>query len=217
MKRSIFLTCFLLYTLLYFEGGSAAGLRGGESNSAAFRTSYMGAHAQGARFVFILDFSCSMDADKLLVLREETSRVIAAMPRDNQVALICFSGQAFLPGAKGTVEPPHLSRRETPDPIHGGGEQLEWIQCTPGNKDKLAKQLHATQTSPGTDWRSPFHMAYALCPPPDAIFFVTDGPTRHPQEMVGLVQKHKYIQVNPIAYGYQHPDPIDKTLRNITN
>lgn len=182
--------------------GNLSGL--GMGAGMGMKMSFMGATAQGNKFAFIIDYSASMGKEQLIVMKSELTKVVNAMSRDIQVALIFFSGPAFLAG----TDPKAEAQRWTNTGAHEfqlkPGEKYArpaWIPCSPSNKAKMQEQIYTTPTSFGTDWRHPFEMAYSMNPKPDVIYFMTDGSTRNPQETVEKVMKNKRIQVNAIAFG----------------
>ena len=187
--------------------GNLSGL--GMGAGMGMKMSFMGASAQGNKFAFIIDYSASMGNDQLLVMKSELTRVISAMSRDVQVALIFFSGPAWLAGTDPQAEAARWNNNGAHDFSLKPGEKLArpaWIPCSPSNRAKMEEQIQSTPKSFGTDWRNPFEMAYTMSPKPDVIYFMTDGSTRNPQETVDKVLKNKRIQVNAIAFGIPNAD-----------
>ena len=167
---------------------------------------FLGTKAKGNRFVFIIDYSASMKADQLKVMKQELTKTLSTFTGSVQVSLIFFSGPAFLAG-----EDPKKAAENWESPGRDAHNFLpkkgwkppvpKWIACTSATKAKLTKYIYDTPVSFGTDWRNPFRMAYSMNPRPQVIFFMTDGATRNPQETVDMVKKNRTIQVNPIAFG----------------
>ena len=59
---------------------------------------FLGTKAKGNRFVFIIDYSASMKADQLKVMKQELTKTLSTFTGSVQVSLIFFSGPAFLAG-----------------------------------------------------------------------------------------------------------------------
>ncbi len=187
--------------------GNLSGL--GMGAGMGMKMTFMGAQAQGNKFAFIIDYSASMGPEQLRVMKSELSKVLRAMSRDVQVALIFFSGPAFLAGTDPKAEAERWTNTGPHDFALKQGEKLArpaWIPCSPSNVNTMEEQVWNTKTSFGTDWRHPFDMAYSMNPKPDVIYFMTDGSTRNPEETVNKVLKNKRIQVNAIAFGIPNED-----------
>lgn len=168
--------------------------------------SFFGMKSQGNRFAFLIDYSASMKADQLKVMKHELVKTLTSFNRDVQVALIFFSGPAFIAG-----QDPREVRQHWDNPNRDFNNWIpkkgwkppvpKWRACSPTNKAAFEKNVRGTPTSGGTDWRNPFNMAYTMSPAPQVIFFMTDGATRNPESTVEKVKRRNKIQVNSIAFG----------------
>ncbi len=112
--------------------------------------SFMGLHAKGTRFCIIADCSGSMEGPPLKFLKEEVLETINSMPTQARFQLIFFSSRAIPYPQPGWRHP----RRD----------QIE-----------LANWLQGVQAGGGTYPTPAFELAFRLNPPPDVIFFMTDG------------------------------------------
>ena len=112
--------------------------------------SFMGVHAKGSRFCIIADNSGSMDGRKLPHVKSEIHYTLATMTSRARFQLIFFHNVAQPYPQPGWRHP----RRDRTD-------VSEWLQ-------------HVSAGG-GTNPMPAFRAAFALSPPPDAIFFMTDG------------------------------------------
>jgi len=188
--------------------GNVGTLGLGLGSGMGMKMSFLGTSAQGNKICFIIDYSASMGANQLKVMKHELTKTLRAFNREIQTGLIFFSGPAWDAGGREYVDPKVEAKNWTSTGAHdfspaGGYKPAipSWTSCTPGNQKKFEELIYKTPTSFGTDWRHPFRMAYDMKPQPQVIFFMTDGSTRNPEETVAMVKKNKRIQVNPIAFG----------------
>lgn len=112
--------------------------------------SFMGLHAKGTRFCIIADCSGSMEGPPLKFLKEEVLETVNGMSAQARFQLIFFSSRAIPYPRPGWRHP----RRD----------QVE-----------LANWLQGVQAGGGTYPTPAFELAFQLSPPPDVIFFMTDG------------------------------------------
>ena len=167
--------------------------------------SFFGMKSKGNRFAFLIDYSASMGANQLKVMKHELVKTLNTFNRDVQVALIFFSGPAFIAGTTPKEAAQHWDKNggaHNFTPKKGWRPPIpKWRACSPGIKAGFEKHVRGTPVSFGTDWRNPFNMAYSMSPAPQVIYFMTDGATGNPQATVDKVKKRNKIQVNSIAFG----------------
>jgi hypothetical protein len=112
--------------------------------------SFMGLHAKGTRFCIIADCSGSMEGPPLKFLKDEVLETVNSMSTQARFQVFFFSSRA--------IPYPHLGWR------HPRRDQTE-----------LANWLQGVQAGGGTYPTPAFELAFQLSPPPDVIFFMTDG------------------------------------------
>jgi hypothetical protein len=112
--------------------------------------SFMGVHAKGSRFCIIADNSGSMDGQKLQHVKSEIHYTLATMSSRARFQLIFFHNVAQPYPEPGWRHP----RRDRT-------EVSEWLQ--------------RVSAGGGTNPTPAFEAAFRLSPPPDVIFFMTDG------------------------------------------
>ena len=122
--------------------------------------SFMGVHAKGSRFCIIADRSGSMEGRKLQHVKDEILYTLATMSNRARFQLIFFYNIAQPYPKSGWRDP----RRDQAD---------------------VAQWLRGVSGGGGTYPTPAFQAAFALSPPPDAIFFMTDG--LFPEETVGEI------------------------------
>lgn len=114
--------------------------------------SFFGVEARGARFVYIVDVSGSMEGAKLKTLQIELTESIRRLPESAHFAVVLFSTDAT--------------------PLGG---QARWWKATEQAKGAIAREIRAIRARGGTNPLPAFETAFALKPKPDAIYFMTDG------------------------------------------
>ena len=182
----------------------AAAIGVGPGAGVTFFKTTTSSERRGAGPVFIIDMSASMSDDQMAVLKNELSESLRNLTAAHLFNVIFFSGPAWLVGedSKGA-----LRQEWQNDGAHdfwrtdNSLPTVEWERGTSRTKQRFLQYLTDLPRSFGTDWRPPFQMAYAMNPPPTAIFFLTDGSVSNPQETLDLVDTKREIPVHTIAYG----------------
>lgn len=164
-------------------GGGAMGGGGGNGPSINF----FGLQTKAKRVAFLVDYSGSMDGNFRLLMEAELEKCLKALPPDTQVLIIPWAGGAWLYNqvADQIKDQWQIVNKEYDNFVLRAGKKLpppEWVASSPENVQKLMKGVRAQKIwSGGTAWRSPFNYVMQASPPPDTIFFLTDGqiPPRH--------------------------------------
>ena len=137
----------------------------------------------------MIDFSLSMEdqgRDKLM--RAELAKSVKALPPVAKYQLIFFSGPAWVAGDE------VVTRGGLEATVKSGGreykwsgksmwawkptyprQQPAWVTAGPLEVENSLKLIESTKLIGGTDWESPIEMAIGMNPPPEVIFFMTDG------------------------------------------
>ncbi len=161
------------------EGGGAGGL-GGRIGGMA-KINFFGVKTEAKHIAFLVDYSGSMEGPFRKRMEAELDKSLKGLPPGTQILVIPWAGGAWLYNQLAT----EISDRW--QEIGGqydnfairAGKKLdkpEWMPVNPDNIVKLMKGINAQKSWPGgTDWRSPFRYAMEANPPPDTIFFLTDG------------------------------------------
>lgn len=134
------------------SGGAANSLNtiGGGGGAVGVGTTFMGVRAEGSRICIIADGSGSMSGAKFEFLKEEILESVRSMSRESEFQVIFFNTQAVPYNQRGWRNPHR-------------------------DLDNLKRWLNTVSAQGGTMPLPAFEEAFKLTPPPDAIFFMTDG------------------------------------------
>ncbi len=189
--------------------GSGSGFGGG--------TSFFGVTSKAERIAYVIDYSASMRSGgrEDLMRKELTKSVDGIAPKTNY-ALIFFAGPAWVAGdevdwTKGEATVIGKGRRkyewESPGTAHewrqvGKKQPVEWLSATQGQLSKSRKTIKETRLVWGTRWDNPLEMALDMEPPPQVIYFMTDGSAKGSDRWareIGAKAKSKGIKINCVA------------------
>jgi hypothetical protein len=131
-------------------GGSGSGLGPGGGGGG---TSFFGVGGRGTRFAYIVDVSGSMsNGSRFPVAMEELKRSIGALPDYASFCVYLYSDRAIAPAFQET-----------------------YLRAMPSSVARMRRWLDEQGPMGGTQPGEAFDRALALTPPPDLIFFMTDG------------------------------------------
>lgn len=157
--------------------GDGGGLGGGAGVGS---TSFFGVEARGARFLYVIDISGSMQGAKLAALKDELSGSINTLPDQTAFYVVFFESDAV--------------------PMNQSGR---WMDATAANKRWVASRIAEVEARGGTNPAPAFSAAFAMRPRPDAIYFMSDG--LFDEEVAGQVaaanRGSRKVPVHCIAYG----------------
>jgi hypothetical protein len=164
------------------------------------------------RIAYVLDFSVTMAGEKDKLMRSELAKALTALPTTARYSVICFSGPVWLPGDEvkgGTV----TSRGKTYQwdsksmwewTHRGPMMDVPWLDAKPSGVKRTLSLVDDVKTIGGTDWEAPLNMAIAMNPPPDVVFFMTDG-VMEQRDMMRLTRgiaakaKARNVTINTVA------------------
>ncbi len=164
------------------------------------------------RIAYVLDFSVTMAGEKDALMRSELTKALKALPTTARYSVICFSGPVWLPGDEvngGAVR----SRGKTYqwdsksmwEWTHRGPKmEVPWLDAKPSEVKRTLSLVDDVKTIGGTDWEAPLEMAIAMNPPPDVVFFMTDG-VMEQRDMMRLTRgiaakaKARNVTINTVA------------------
>ncbi|MBK1882437.1 hypothetical protein JIN85_08425 [Luteolibacter pohnpeiensis] len=163
--------------------GIGVGLAGGSA------AKFFEMSVTASRIAYVIDFSLSMSAggrDQLM--RNELSKSIQGLDNNSQYQLIFFSGPAWVAGDKVSVDDMGEAIVKSGNSTYkwqandvfsweqkGSRQRPQWLTATPIEIEKSLSLIKNTQLVNGTDWESPIKMAIDMTPPPEMVFFMTDG------------------------------------------
>ncbi len=164
------------------------------------------------RIAYVLDFSVTMAGEKDALMRSELAKSLSALPTTARYSVICFSGPVWLPGDEvsgGTV----TSRGKTYQwdsksmwewTHRGPMMDVPWLDAKPSGVKRTLSLVDDVKTIGGTDWQGPLEMAIAMDPPPNIVFFMTDG-VMEQRDMMRLTRgiaakaKARNVTINTVA------------------
>lgn len=113
--------------------------------------SFFGVEARGSRFVYIVDTSGSMVSGRLEALKIALTDSIQGLVEHAKFGVVRYSHDA--------------------NSLNGSA----WWKGNAADKNTAIARVQTLGASGGTEPVSAFEIAFALTPPPDAIYFMTDG------------------------------------------
>lgn len=182
--------------------------------------SFFNQKVSAERIAYVIDYSMSMKGERDELMRKELTKSVDGLSGSLKFQMIYFSGPAWVAGS----EMPGFNYAKGKATVEGkGGHKYEWTgvglhDWTPKGKKQPAEWLEAslenikdareiikeTPLSGGTDWENPLLMAFDMEPPPQIVFFMTDGAVGGRDMMkltddLAAMAKKKGIVVNTIA------------------
>ena len=164
--------------------GSGSGTGGGGA-------SFFQQKVSADRIAYVIDYSLSMRGERDKLMRAELKKSVEGLSSGMQYQLIFFSGPAWVAGSelpsfnygsgKATVKGKGGRTYEwTGKGLHdwtpkGKREPVEWLDVSGRQMKETLKVIEETALSGGTDWENPLLMAFDAEPPPQIVFFMTDG------------------------------------------
>lgn len=190
--------------------GSGDGFGGGGAT-------FFGQSVRAERIAYVIDYSQSMRGQgREELMREELTESVEKMTMKTKYALVFFAGPAWVAGdevdwsKKGAVVSGRAGHKyrwksngQANDWEHSGPKQpVEWLESTQGQISKSKKIIEETALVWGTRWDNPLQMALAMEPPPQVIYFMTDGVAKGSDKWartVGARAKKLGVTINCIA------------------
>ncbi|MFO0833179.1 MAG: hypothetical protein U0637_15205 [Phycisphaerales bacterium] len=135
------------------SGGPEGSMGGAGGTGGGGGTSFFGVEAAGTRFAFIVDFSASMEGQKIARLKQELRESLDRMAETNEFIIVTFSDTTTVLGGR-----------------------KEWREATSAGRKKMYPFIEAQGMGSNTLPLPAFHVVFGeLRPRPDAIYFMTDG------------------------------------------
>jgi len=155
---------------------------------------FFGFKTTSRRMAFLVDYSGSMTGQFRKTMEEDLDKSLKALPTGTDVLIIPWAGGAWLYDEKADEE---VKKRWVKNGDYDNWSvapkaklpKPEWVPITPANVKKLTKGVaDQLQWPGGTDWRQPFIYAMQANPPPDTIFFMTDGQIKDSKKALEDIQ-----------------------------
>lgn len=179
-------------------------------------TTFFGQKAQGERFCYVIDYSASMGGEREDLMRKELSDSVKQLVEGMKYQMIFFAGPAWvggdevnsnkkvglITGADGKFEWKCSGSADGWKQV-GKKQVPQWQQVSKSGLRKSEKIIKETPLVWGTYWRPPLEMALTMDPPPQVIYFMTDGASGKTAEdtarTIGAKAKAKGIVINCVA------------------
>ncbi len=183
-------------------GAASSGSGAAGSGSGA---SFFGLEAQGRRFAYIVDRSASMKIDtpsgrtRMELTQRELGRSIDALLESAEFFVVFYSDRAT--------------------PL---GSRRLWSDATERKKLWARRELYSVKAAGWTLPMSGFELVFKLRPPPDAIYFMTDGdfPASVPESIEQLNRRSR-IPIHCIMFGEfsssSDRDDVERMMRKIAS
>ena len=212
-----------------------AGWGDGEGFGNGGGSTFFGQTSTSERLAYVIDYSASMRSQgRDQIMRKELSRSLQKMQNGLQIGMIFFAGPAWVAGDKvkmikqkeAVVDPPKGKNYKwkttggangwQPD---GPKQKAPWWEIGDREVKRLQKIVNETKLVWGTIWHHPIHMALDMDPPPQTIYFMTDGSAsgsaKWAQE-VGKRAKKMGVIINCVALMHPKAKADLKTIAEMT-
>lgn len=143
---------------------------------------FFGIKGGGQNIAFVIDYSGSMAGPKEVILRRESMRVFEELPDGVNFAAIFFAGPAWpadkdwTSGINNWVYTDGANRYGTWRPKNWSKlPKVYYNKASSSSRRRYMRYAEDTPLVGGTVFDVPIYMALTLDPPPDTIFFMTDG------------------------------------------
>ncbi len=197
-----------------FGGGWGDDVGFGKGGGATF----FNQEVKAERIAYVIDYSQSMKGEKDALMRKELTKSVSGLSPGTKFQMVFFSGPAWVAGSEvkgnnsGSVvkaKGGHTFKWDGSGGLHdwkpvGKRQTPEWMDVTSNQLDESLEIIKNSKLSGGTDWTHPLEMAFEMEPPPQIIFFMTDG-SMSGRDMMGLTKdlaakaKSKDIIINSVA------------------
>ena len=143
-----------------------------------YNLQFLGSQGQGRRFCIIADNSGSMGGAKIADLKKQLLKTLSELDRQGEFYIFFFNF--------GTTAMPHPT----------------WLKAGAPETDRIRTWIESRTAGGGTLPEPAFEAAFKLSPPPDVIFFMTDGliPATVPARVVALNKSTPKVIVNTIMF-----------------
>lgn len=192
--------------------GSGSGAGGGG-------TSFFGQKSNAQLIAYVIDYSASMGGERDKLMRAELTKSLKQLSPDAKFQMIFFAGPAWVAGnevkmkANKEAEVKGGKGGHSFDWVTKGGahnwvtkgkkQEPEWMQASDSQLKKSLKVVQDTKLVWGTTWEPALEMALRLDPPPQVIYFMTDGSagpnSGRTAASIGAKAKRDGIVINTVA------------------
>ena len=199
------------------EGEFGAGF--GASTPMGSGVSFFGSRSTGLRFLFVLDHSASMSTSQEELRNNELKKALSKLPKGVQYQVILFGGGAMyaepgwtakdVAGQFEVIDP--RKKKFIFKPFRGVNDwefagkdadlpKAQWLPVSPTNIQRTLSVLDDIDKFFGTDWGIALKIGHLMRPPPDVIFFMSDGSGGNaPRPILEMNQRYGAPTINTFA------------------
>lgn len=192
------------------QGWGTGGTGGGEA-------SFFKQKVSAQRIAYVIDYSGSMTGQRDKLMRAELTKSISNLPGGIDYQLIFFAGPTWIAGDKvtlagsnkvGTVIHKGKTIEWSGQGAHnwkpvGNLPRAEWLQGSRSNIKKSLEIIASEKLIYGTAWGPALNLALDMNPPPQFIFFMTDGDagasSMRVAEDAAKKAKSRNVKINTVA------------------
>jgi hypothetical protein len=176
-------------------GSSSSGMGVGMGGSGGGGTSFFGIASQGSRFCYIVDRSGSMMGDRLNAAKAELISSLKKLPDFVKFYVLFYNDDVTQPST-----------------------QQGWNTARRSTIKRISNEIKSIKASLGTKPLPAFENAFALSPPPDIVFFLTDGKISglSVEALRSIMPTNKTIVINTIAFGNETSKTLLQDIANDT-
>jgi hypothetical protein len=164
-------------------GGGGDGTGGGAT--------FFNQRVKAQRVAYVIDYSQSMKGPREKLMRNELRKSVGGLLPGMSFQLIFFAGPAWVAGNQvqmaGHRSATVTADRKKYDWVCGGKahdwepkgakQQADWLTYDARSRKESLTLIDETSLVWGTNWEPALTMALAMDPPPEVVFFMTDGVT----------------------------------------
>lgn len=191
---------------------------GGDGLGRGGSTTFFRHEVKAKRICYVIDYSLSMSGQRDRLMRDELTKSVSQLGAGTQYQMIFFAGPAWEAGWQVTMADDRKTARvedgrtvfkwDSTGNAHrwepkGRRQKPGWISAGPHTLEASLKMVKDTPLEWGTNWENPLEMAVRMDPPPEIIFFMTDGAVAGDMvelgRRLGARAKAKDIVVNTVA------------------
>lgn len=147
------------------SGGAEVGEGLGAGAVGGGAASFFGVEARGTRFAYIVDVSGSMDGGRLRALQGALAASIQGLSEGARFSIVLFSSDA-----DGLTRP-------------------GWVEVSERSVADTMILIRGISASGGTNPLPGFELVFEMTPPPDAIYFMTDGIFAEAEKVAQLIDR----------------------------
>ena len=186
--------------------------------------SFFGGTSTGRRFLFVIDHSGSMSNQQVKIRNDELERALKSL-KGVQYQVLLFAGGGYfadegwsvkqsgsgkggkgienvVTGPKGAYKFKSVKGWEDFDFVGADSKlpKADWLDANSSNIQKTMKVSKGHKLFGGTDWELALQIGHNMEPPPDVIFFMSDGTGGNsPPPILSINKKFGQPPINTVA------------------